>query len=67
MHPAPTARNRANLCLGTVDSWLLFQLTGGQVHACDMTNASRTLLFNLHRLDWDEELLRLFRIPAGAP
>jgi glycerol kinase len=66
---APGARPRAEagqVCLGTVDSWLLFKLTGGQVHACDMTNASRTLLFNLHTLDWDEELLALFQIPRQA-
>jgi len=65
----PSARTRAEqgeVCLGTVDSWLLFKLTGGRVHACDMTNASRTLLFNLHTLDWDEELLRLFEIPRKA-
>ena len=54
------------LCLGTVDSWLLFNLTGGQVHACDMTNASRTQLFDLRTLGWDPELLDLFGIPAPA-
>ena len=60
------ARRRAEqgeVCLGTIDSWLIFKLTGGRVHACDMTNASRTLLFNLHTLDWDAEMLRLFGIP----
>jgi glycerol kinase len=65
----PSARRCAKqgeICLGTVDSWLLFKLTGGRVHACDMTNASRTLLFNLHTLDWDDELLRLFEIPRQA-
>jgi len=65
----PGARRRAEageLCLGTIDSWLLFKLTGGRVHACDMTNASRTLLFNLHTLDWDKELLALFGIPRRA-
>lgn len=65
----PGAQQRAaagDLCLGTIDSWLLFKLTGGRVHACDMTNASRTLLFNLHTLDWDEELLALFGIPRQA-
>lgn len=65
----PGARQRAargEVCLGTVDSWLLFKLTGGRIHACDMTNASRTLLFNLHTLDWDEELLALFQIPRAA-
>ena len=54
------------LCLGTVDSWLLFNLSGGKVHACDMTNASRTQLFNLHSLTWDEELLAHFGIPLAA-
>lgn len=54
------------LCLGTVDSWILYNLTGGQVHACDMTNASRTLLFNLRTLAWDPELLEIFGIPAAA-
>ena len=65
----PGARQRAaagELCLGTIDSWLLFKLTGGRVHACDMTNASRTLLFNLHTLDWDDDLLALFGIPRQA-
>ncbi|MCC9076569.1 glycerol kinase [Litorilinea aerophila] len=54
------------LCLGTVDSWLLWNLTGGKVHACDMSNASRTQLLNLHTRRWDEELLELFEIPAAA-
>lgn len=54
------------LCLGTVDSWLLWRLTGGAVHACDSTNASRTQLFNLHTLDWDDELGSLFGIPRAA-
>lgn len=54
------------LCLGTVDSWLLWHLTGGKTHACDMTNASRTQLFNLHTQTWDAELLALFGIPAAA-
>lgn len=54
------------LCLGTVDSWVLWNLTGGKVHACDMTNASRTQLFNLRTLAWDEELLAIFGIPAAA-
>jgi glycerol kinase len=62
------ARARAEsgeLCLGTMDSWMLWNLTGGAVHACDVTNASRTQLFDLRRLKWDEELLALFGIPAG--
>ncbi|MFN8446544.1 MAG: glycerol kinase GlpK [Caldilineaceae bacterium] len=54
------------LCFGTVDSWLLFQLTHGRIHACDVTNASRTLLFDLHTLDWNDEILDLFGIPRPA-
>ncbi len=62
----PDARRRAErgeLAFGTVDTFLLWRLTGGTVHATDVSNASRTLLFNLHTLDWDEDLLRLFAIP----
>ncbi len=55
-----------DLCLGTIDSWVLFNLTGGQSYACDMTNASRTQLFDLHHRQWDPELLALFNIPAPA-
>ncbi len=54
------------LCLGTIDSWVLFNLTGGRVHACDATNASRTQLFNLQQLAWDDALLAIFGIPAAA-
>jgi glycerol kinase len=54
------------LCLGTVDSWLLWKLSGGKLHACDMTNAARTQLFNLHTQSWDQELLSIFGIPAAA-
>ncbi len=64
----PGARERAErgeLAFGTIDSWLLWKLTHGQVHATDATNASRTLLFNIHTQCWDEELLHLFRIPAS--
>ena len=64
----PGARARAEageLAFGTIDSWLLWNLTGGQVHATDATNASRTLLFDIHRQCWDDELLALFRIPAA--
>jgi glycerol kinase len=64
----PQARARAEngeLAFGTVDSWLIWKLTGGRVHATDASNASRTLLFNLHTLAWDEALLRLFNIPAS--
>ncbi len=61
------ARDRAcrgELAFGTVDSWLIWKLTGGAVHATDATNASRTMLFNIHTQKWDEELLELFDIPA---
>ncbi|MBQ8427699.1 MAG: glycerol kinase, partial [Clostridia bacterium] len=60
------ARERAEkgeLLFGTVDCWLVWKLTGGKVHATDVTNASRTMLFNIRTGEWDEELLRLFRIP----
>lgn len=53
------------LLLGTVDAWLVWKLTGGKVHATDYTNASRTLLFNIRTLRWDDELLELFGIPAS--
>ncbi|MEP6616240.1 MAG: glycerol kinase GlpK [Ginsengibacter sp.] len=54
-----------HLAFGTIDSWLLWNLTGGKVHATDVTNASRTMLFNIHNISWDEELLELFGIPQG--
>ena len=57
---------RGELCFGTVDSWLLFKLTKGKVHATDVTNASRTMLYNIHSLQWDEELLTLFGIPRAV-
>lgn len=53
-----------HLISGTMDSWLIWNLTGGKVHATDYTNASRTLLFNIHTLNWDQELLELFTVPA---
>ena len=56
---------RGKLLAGTIDSWLLWKLTEGKVHATDYTNASRTLLFNIHTLDWDDELLALFHIPRS--
>jgi len=65
----PGARRRAEkgeLAFGTVDSWLLWQLTEGRVHATDVSNASRTLLLNLHSGEWDEELLKILRIPRGV-
>lgn len=64
----PHLRQRAEageLLAGTIDSWLLFQLTGGQVHATEPSNASRTLLFNLHTLQWDPELLEILHIPLS--
>jgi len=64
----PGARAKAEkgeLCFGTIDSWLLWKLTNGQVHATDVSNASRTMLFNIHSLAWDEELLTLFDVPAA--
>jgi glycerol kinase len=64
----PSARDRAErgeLAFGTVDSFLIWRLTGGKVHATDATNASRTLLFNIHTGDWDDELLRLMRVPRA--
>ena len=54
------------VCFGTVDSWLIARLTEGRVHACDAGNASRTQLLNLERCAWDEELLRVFRVPRAA-
>mgnify|MGYP000070001976 FL=1 len=65
----PGARQRAmrgELAFGTIDSWLIWQLTGGKVHATDVSNASRTMLFNIHRLDWDDELLRAMDIPRSV-
>ena len=50
---------------GTVDSWLLWKLTGGAVHATDVTNASRTMLFDIHKLDWDDTLLKALNIPRA--
>ena len=65
----PGARARAErgeLAFGTVDSWLIWNLTGGAEHVTDVSNASRTLLFNLTTLQWDDELLELFGIPRNA-
>ena len=64
----PGARDRAeagDLLFGTIDSWLLYKLTNGAVHATDYSNASRTMLFNIHTLSWDTELLEKFNIPAS--
>lgn len=54
---------RGELLFGTVDAWLVWRLTGGRVFATDYTNASRTMLFNIHTLEWDDELLELFGVP----
>lgn len=64
----PEAREKAmagKLVFGTVDSWLIWNMTNGEKHITDITNASRTLLFNIHSCDWDDELLRLFDIPKS--
>lgn len=62
---ARAAAKAGNVCAGTVDSWLLSKLTGGKVHATDFSNASRTQLFDIHRLCWDDELGRLFDAPTA--
>ena len=56
---------RGELLFGTVDSWLVWNLTGGKVHVTDISNASRTLLYDIHRQCWDEDLLKLFGVPAS--
>jgi len=64
----PGVRERAvagEVCFGTVDSWLMYRLSNGRIHATDVSNASRTLLYNIHDLAWDKELLDIFNIPAG--
>jgi glycerol kinase len=64
----PGARSLAQsgkLAFGTVDTWLVYKLTNGRVHATDISNASRTMLFNIHTRDWDAELLRIFGVPTS--
>ncbi|HNR43433.1 MAG TPA: glycerol kinase GlpK [Bacteroidales bacterium] len=64
----PGAREKANkgiLAFGTVDSWLVWNLTKGKLHITDVSNASRTMLFNIHTLNWDSELLKIFNIPQS--
>jgi len=64
----PGAREKAargELCFGTIDSWLVYKLTNGLVHVTDVSNASRTMLFNIHSLEWDADLLALFNVPAS--
>ena len=65
--PGVRARaERGELAFGTVDAWLVWNLTGGRVHVTDVSNASRTMLFNLHTMQWDDALLDLFNIPASV-
>ena len=69
LNEVPGVRARADkggLAFGTVDAWLVWNLTGGRVHVTDVSNASRTMLFNLHTMAWDDELLALFNIPASV-
>ena len=54
------------LCFGTVDSWLIYKLTGGKVHVTDATNAARTMLYNIHTLEWDKDILEALHIPAAV-
>jgi glycerol kinase len=60
---AKAKAQKGDLCFGTIDTWLLWKLTNGKVHVTDVSNASRTLLFNIHTMQWDEDLLKLFDIP----
>ncbi|HOZ83894.1 MAG TPA: glycerol kinase GlpK [Niabella sp.] len=62
---ARTKAEAGELCFGTVDSWLLWKLTNGKVHATDVSNASRTMIFNIHSLQWDEDLLKMMNIPKS--
>jgi glycerol kinase len=65
----PGARARAeagDLAFGTIDTWLIWNLTGGAQHVTDVSNASRTMLFNIHTLEWDADLLQLFQIPRSV-
>lgn len=67
LNEIPQARQRAErgeLLFGTIDTWLIWKLTEGEVHATDYTNASRTMMYNIHDLCWDQELLDLYQIPA---
>ena len=62
---AREAANRGELLMGTIDTWLVWKLTGGKTFATDTTNASRTMLFNIHTMLWDDDLLALFDIPRS--
>lgn len=65
VHGARTRAEQGALAFGTIDSFLLWRLTGGKIHATDATNASRTLLYNIHDGKWDEDLCDLFRVPRA--
>jgi len=68
LNNVPGTRRQAEagkLAFGTVDSWLVWKLTSGKVHATDITNASRTMLFNIHTAEWDKDLLELFGVPSS--
>jgi glycerol kinase len=60
---ARAAAERGELCFGTIDAWLIWKLTGGERHLTDASNASRTMLFDIHALEWDRELLEIFDVP----
>ncbi len=62
---ARQAAEEGRLLMGTIDTWLIWRLTGGRSFCTDTTNASRTMLFNIHRMEWDDELLRIFDIPRS--
>lgn len=62
---ARQSAENGEVCFGTIDCWLLFKLTNGKVHATDVSNASRTMLFNIHSLTWDDDLLKIFDIPLA--
>ena len=62
---ARSRAERGELLFGTVDTWLIYNLTDGEVHATDPSNAARTMLFNIHTMEWDRELLKMFDIPEG--
>ena len=63
MDGARERAERGELLFGTVDTWLIWKLTGGAAHVTDVTNASRTMLFNIHTLEWDEDICALLDIP----
>ena len=65
MSGLPQRAERGELLAGTGDSWLIWNLTGGRVHVTDYSNASRTMLFNIHTLEWDAELCRILDIPMS--